>query len=76
MCKIMDAAINKGMKIGIEKGETRGEKKGESGLLSRLIAKGRLTPKQAAEEVGMTPEKLELALKKLNNSSKKVVTAK
>lgn len=56
----MDAAINKG----------------ESGLLSRLIEKGRLTLQQAAEEVGMTPEKLELALKKLNNNSKKVATAK
>lgn len=76
MCKIMDAAINKGVKIGIEKGEKRGEKKGELGLLSRLIKKGRLTLQQAAEEVGMTPEKLELALKKLNNNSKKVATAK
>ena len=55
MCKVLDEI----------------EKKGELKILNSLVKKGLLTLKQAAEELGMTPKKLEVALNKLAKSTQK-----
>ena len=55
MCKVLDEI----------------EKKGKLKILNSLVKKGLLTLKQAAEELGMTPKKLEVALNKLAKSTQK-----
>ena len=55
MCKVLDEI----------------EKKGKLEILNSLIKKGLLTIKQAAEELGMTPKKLETALNNLAKSTQK-----
>ena len=59
MCKVLDEI------------ENRGKTEGELNLALRLIEKGLITLKQAAEELGMTPKKLEVALNKLAKSTQK-----
>ena len=55
MCKVLDEI----------------EKKGKLKILNSLVKKGLLTLKQAAEELGMTPKKREVALNKLAKSTQK-----
>ena len=55
MCKVLDEI----------------EKKCELKIFDNLIKKGLLTLKQAAEELGMTPKKLEVALNNLAKSTQK-----
>ena len=59
MCKVLDEI------------ENRGKTEGELNLALRLIEKGLITLKQAAEELGMTPKKLEVALNNLAKSTQK-----
>ena len=59
MCKVLDEI------------ENRGKTEGELNLALRLIEKGLITLKQAAEELGMTPKKLEAALNNLAKSTQK-----
>ena len=53
-------------KTAVMKGERRGIKKGQLQTLSNMIKKGFITTKQAAEEMNITIEQFEEALK--NNS--------
>ena len=55
MCKVLDEI----------------EKKCELKIFDNLVKKGLLTLKQAAEELGMTPKKLEVALNNLAKSTQK-----
>ena len=75
MCKVLDEIENrgilKGKAEGIAEGIAEGKKEGQLSLVSRLIKKGLLTLKQAAEELGMTPKKLEVALNNLAKSTQK-----
>ena len=59
MCKVLDEI------------ENRGKTEGELNLALRLIEKGLITLKQAAEELGMTPKKLEAAFNNLAKTTQK-----
>ena len=63
MCKVLDEIENRG--------RLKGNTEGELNFALRLIKKGLITLKQAAEELGMTPKKLEAALNNLAKSTQK-----
>ncbi len=63
MCKVLSEIENRGI--------LKGKAEGQLSLVSRLIKKGLLTLKQAAEELGMTPKKLEAALNNLAKTAQK-----
>ncbi len=63
MCKVLDEIENRG--------RLKGNTEGELNFALRLIKKGLISLKQAAEELGMTPKKLEAALNNLDKSAQK-----
>ena len=63
MCKVLSEIENRG--------RLKGNTEGELNFALRLIKKGLITLKQAAEELGMTPKKLEAALNNLAKTAQK-----
>ena len=63
MCKVLSEIENRG--------RLKGNTEGELNFALRLIKKGLISLKQAAEELGMTPKKLEAALNNLAKTAQK-----
>lgn len=63
MCKVLSEIENRG--------RLKGNTEGELNFALRLIKKGLISLKQAAEELGMTPKKLEAALNNLAKTTQK-----
>ena len=70
MCNFSEAILERGIEQGIEKGIEQGIEQGRTGLLVDLVQTGRLNLKEAAEYLGISPEKFEEKMKEESNSLK------